>query len=382
MRKWLIWSVALVAVVAVVLRSTLLAPDPIPVSVVVVERARVEASVTNTKAGTVRARRRAQLSGEIGGRIVEIAHREGDEVESGALLIRLNDATHKAQIRLAEESLRATQASRRQACIARDRAQRELDRNRELADKAVVSPDALDRLESAYETAKASCSAVSAEVNRARAQIAAAQVELEKTVIRAPFKGVIAEVRVEVGEWITPSPPLLTAPAVIDVIDPSSTYISAPMDEVDSASIHAGQHAKVTVDSHPGVEFAGEVVRVAPYVLDVEAQNRTVGIEVEIEDRELAATLLPGTSADVEVVLQVRDGVLRVPTSALLEGNHVLVPDDGTLVEQAVRVGLKNWDYAEILEGLEAQDRVVISLDRAEVQVGARVEVEETEYRP
>jgi HlyD family secretion protein len=313
---------------------------------------------------------------------VEIAHREGDQVESGALLIRLNDATHKAQIRLARETLRVTQAARRQACIVRDRAQRELERNRALADKAIVSADVLDRLESAYKTANASCSAVSAEVDRAQAQIAAARVELEKTAIRSPFKGVIAEVRVEVGEWVTPSPPLLTAPAVIDVIDPSSTYISAPMDEVDSASIHAGQYAKVTVDSQPGVEFAGEVVRVAPYVLDVEAQNRTVEIEVEIENRELAATLLPGTSADVEVVLQVRDGVLRVPTSALLEDNRVLVPDDGTLVEQAVRVGLKNWDYAEILEGLQAEDRVVISLDRSEVQAGARVEVEETEYRP
>jgi putative ABC transport system ATP-binding protein len=244
MHKWLIWSVVLVAVVAVVLRATVFAPDPIRVSVVPVERARVEATVTNTKAGTVRARRRAQLSPEIGGRIVEIAHREGDEVESGALLIRLNDATHEAQIRLAQEALRVAQASRRQACIVRNRAQRELERNRALADKAIVSADVLDRLESAYETANASCSAVSAEVDRAKAQIAAAQVELKKTAIRAPFKGVIAEVRVEVGEWVTPSPPLLKAPAVIDVIDPSSTYISAPMDEVDSASIHAGQHAR------------------------------------------------------------------------------------------------------------------------------------------
>jgi HlyD family secretion protein len=382
MRKWLIWSVVLVAVVAVGLRATVLAPDPVQVRVVPVERASVEATVTNTKAGTVRARRRALISAEIGGRIVEIAHREGDEVEGGALLIRLNDATHTAQIRLAEETLRVSEASRRRACIVRDRAKRELARNRALAEKAIVSADLLDQLGSTYETANAACSSAGAEVDRAKAQIAAAEVELEKTVIRAPFKGVIAEVRVEVGEWVTPSPPLLTAPAVIDVIDPSSTYISAPMDEVDSASIHAGQPAKVTVDSHPGVEFAAEVVRVAPYVLDVEAQNRTVEIEVEIGDRELAATLLPGTSADVEVVLQVRDGVLRVPTSALLEDNRVLVPEDGTLVERAVRVGLKNWDYAEVLEGLEAQDRVVISLDRAEVQAGARVEVEETEYRP
>lgn len=382
MRRWWLWSLALVLVAGFLLRATVFAPDPIRVSVVPVERARVEATVTNTKAGTVRARRRAGLSAETGGRIVEIAHREGDQVESGAVLIRLNDATHRAQIRLAQETLRATQASRRQACVGRDRARRELERNRGLADKAIISADVLDRLESAYETASASCSAVRAEVDRAQAQIAAAQVELEKMAIRAPFKGVIAEVTVEVGEWVTPSPPLLSAPAVVDVIDPTSTYISAPMDEIDSASIHAGQNAKVTVDSQPGVEFAGRVVRVAPYVLDQEAQNRTVEIEVEIENRELAATLLPGTSADVEVVLQVRDGVFRVPTQALLENNRVLMADDGTLVERAVRVGLKNWDYAEILEGLEAQDRVVVSLGRAEVQAGARVEVVETEYRP
>jgi HlyD family secretion protein len=124
------------------------------------------------------------------------------------------------------------------------------------------------------------------------------------------------------------------------------------------------------------------VVRVAPYVLDFEAQNRTVEIEVEIEDPEVAATLLPGTSADVEVVLEARDSVLRLPTSALLEGNRALVARDGRLVEQPVQLGLRNWDWAEIREGLSPEQAVVISLDRVEVKVGARVQVEEIEYRP
>jgi HlyD family secretion protein len=154
------------------------------------------------------------------------------------------------------------------------------------------------------------------------------------------------------------------------------------MDEVDSASIRAGQPAKVTVDSHPGREFAGSVSRVAPYVLDLEAQNRTVEIEVELRDVETAATLLPGTSADVEVVLEARDRVLRLPTSALLEGDRVLVTDDGRLEERSVEIGLKNWDYAEVTAGLETGQRVVVSLDRVEVRAGARVEVEEIEYRP
>jgi HlyD family secretion protein len=124
------------------------------------------------------------------------------------------------------------------------------------------------------------------------------------------------------------------------------------------------------------------VVRVAPYVLDIEAQNRTVEIEVELDDPEAAATLLPGTSADVEVVLEARDQVLRLPSSALLEGNRALVARDGRLVEQSVQLGLRNWDWAEIREGLSPEQAVVISLDRVEVKAGARVEVEEIEYRP
>ncbi len=382
MRKWLLWSLLLVVGAAVLLRFTLLVPELVPVKVVRVERGRVESTITNTKAGTVRARRRAQLSSEVGGRVVKITHREGDRVVAGAPLVGLNDATQRAQLRLAEEGLRVAEASRRQACIERDRARRELARKRKLAEQAIVSEDLLDQLESASEVASASCNAATAEADRARAQIAAIEVELEKLVIRAPFDGVIAEVPVEVGEWITPSPPLLTAPAVVDVIDPTSFYVSAPMDEVDSAAIRSGQPAKVSVDSRPGASFAGKVVRVAPYVLDIEAQNRTVEIEVELDDSEIAETLLPGTSADVEVVLEARDSVLRLPTSALLEGNHALVVRDGRLVEQPVELGLRNWDWAEIREGLSPEQAVVISLDRVEVKAGARVEVEEIEYRP
>jgi len=169
---------------------------------------------------------------------------------------------------------------------------------------------------------------------------------------------------------------------VVDIIDLSSLYVSAPMDEVDSAAIHAGQHAKLTVDSYPDTQFEGTVVRVAPYVLDFVAQNRTVEIEVELVDAAVASKLLPGTSADVEVVLEARSGALRLPTSALLENSRVLVANDGRLEERPVEIGLKNWDYAEVTGGLDEGQRVVISLDRVEVKTGARVEVEETEYRP
>jgi len=144
------------------------------------------------------------------------------------------------------------------------------------------------------------------------------------------------------------------------------------MDEVDSGNIHPGQPARVTFDSYPGRQFDGRVLRVAPYVLDREEQNRTVEIEVELDDPS-AVRLLPGTSADVEVLLEARERVLRVPTSALIEGEKVLVAENGVLAERKLGIGLKNWDWTEVRSGLAAGDLVVVSLDRPEVQAGAKV---------
>ena len=158
-------------------------------------------------------------------------------------------------------------------------------------------------------------------------------------------------------------------------LDPTSIYISAPMDEVDSALIHNDQPVRVTVDPYPDRNFEGHVARVAPYVLDVEAQNRTVEIEVELLDQEFASSLLPGTSADVEVILDARDDALRVPTSSLLEGSAVLVVEEGKLVRRELQVGLRNWDFTEVVSGLQPGEEVVTTLDRAEVQAGAEVVV-------
>jgi HlyD family secretion protein len=379
MRRRLPILLAAFVALVVVLRFTLLRPELVSVHVAPVEIARVEATVTNSKAGTIRARHRAKLSPEVGGRIAELLYREGDSVAAGEVLVRLADATPRAQLTLAEESLVVSRARARGACIARDRASREFERKGKLAHREIVSADILDELQSNYEGAKASCTALRAEVDRARTSIVAAQEELAKYSVRAPFDGIIAEQNAEVGEWVTPSPPMLTAPAIVDILDPTSVYISAPMDEVDSAKVRVGQQVIVTVDSRPGQSFPGRVVRVAPYVLDFEAQNRTVEIEVELDDKALAGRFLPGTSADVEVVREVRERVLRIPAKSLLEGGRVLVPKDGVLEERTIKVGLRNWNYAEVQSGLEEGELVVTTLDRAEVKPGARVRIENDE---
>lgn len=346
--------------------------DPVRVRVAPVERGIVESSLSNTKAGTVKTRRRASLAPEIGGSVIELSCHKGDRVKTGDVLVRLDDASLAAELALAERAVDAAVALHDKACIATERARHELDHNRELNAQNVVSSDTVDRLQSVHDLALGDCKATEAQVAHARAAVDVARAMLRKTAIRAPFDGVIAELRVEVGEWITPAPPMIQIPTLIDLIDTTSLYVSAPMDEVDSAKIQIGQRAKVTLDPYPGRSWSAHVVRVAPYVLDVEAQNRTLEIEVEFDDAEFATHLLPGISADVEVVLEVRENVLRVPTSALLEGGKVLVLSEGTLVERRVEPGVRNWDFTEIRSGVEPGERIVVSLDRAEVKAGAR----------
>jgi len=352
------------------------AAKPVLVRVAPVERGRVEETVTNSRAGTVKARRRAKLSPQQGGRVVTLPFKEGSRVKKGDLLLALDDSVPRAQLTVAEREQAAAHAQRDQACLAADRAERERDRYARLAQQGIVSPDILDQMASAAQTARAACTAAAATLERASAGVELVHTQLAQMIMLAPFDGVIAEQKIQVGEWTTPSPPFLPIPAVIDLIDTSSIYVSAPMDEVDSARIHAGQAARISVDSQKGRSFPGRVTRIAPYVLDVEAQNRTVEIEAELDDVELSKTLLPGTSADVEVILTARENVLRVPSTALLEGSRLLVFDGERLVERRVTTGVRNWDFTAVDGGIAEGEKIVLSLDRPEIKAGARARVE------
>jgi HlyD family secretion protein len=372
LRKWRFRVLVAVGIVGAVflLEATVLAPEPIPVQTTTVNRGIIDSTVTNSKAGTIRARQRAHLSTEIGGRVVEITHREGGVVAQGELLLLLNDSTLRAQENQALEAIRASDAHYQEMCITRDKARREYNRKNQLAAQNIVSEDLLDQLSHVYQAAKAACDAADAERQKVRASRAGAAANLDKVSIYAPFAGVIAEVNVEVGEWVTPSPK-----GIIDLINQESLYVSAPMDEIDSGRIELGLPVRVTVDSRPDETYLGKVTRIAPYVLDIEAQNRTVEIEVELDDPEISSSLLPGTSADVEVILQTLKDAPRIPTTALFQNNRVFVVVDDVLEEREIETGLRNWDFVEVRSGLEEGEVVVTSLDRAEVEAGQVVEV-------
>jgi HlyD family secretion protein len=369
--KWIIAAVAALAV-GLVLRYTVFAPEVVEVRTSAAERGLVEQTVTNTRAGTVRVRRRAELSPQIGGLVVALPLREGDWAEAGDVLVRLDDRAQRAELQSARTTVEAAVAQADEACLAAALAEKELLRSENLHSKGIASDQSLDVLETDRDRTKAGCVAARAAIEQAAARVGSAEVQMAFTTLRAPFSGTIAELSTEVGEYITPSPPGLPIPPVIDLLDPASMYVSAPIDEIDAERVQVGQAVRVTVDSRPDVTFDATVERVAPYVLDVLEQNRTVEVEVQLNDPESAAGVLPGTSADVEIILDSREDTLRIPASAVAEGGGVLVLKDGVLQEETVRVGLRNWRFAEVLEGLAPGDQVVVVRNSPDIKAGVR----------
>jgi HlyD family secretion protein len=346
---------------------------PVAVVLKTVERGKVESTVVNTRAGTVEACLRTRLSTIMGGRIEYLGVKEGDKVKKGQLLLKLWNDDQKAQQALAEAQ-RAMAAQRvKEVCTTAASSRREAERQASLKNKGFVSDAREDTARSEADARAAACETAKADVAQAAARVGVTKVEQGRMVLYAPFDGTVAKIVGELGEYSTPSPPGVPTPPAIDLIDESCLYVKAPMDEVDAPRIVTGLPVRVSLDALPKQPLNGKVRRVAPYVLAVEKQARTVDVEVDFE-RPAGINLLVGYSADVEIVLNSRADVLRVPTATLIEGGKVMVLNaaSGRLEERKVKTGTANWEFTEIVEGLAEGERIVMSLEREGVKVGAR----------
>ena len=377
MPKTKTWSRLLIAVV--VLPALIIAgwhftrPKPPEVELATITLGTVESTVVNTRAGTVKACRRAKLAPAAGGQIVKLWVKEGDRVKAGQPLLELWNRDLAAQRELATRQLATSEARRREACIMADTARRDAERSQQLADKGFVSPQNSEDTRSTAHARQANCDALTADIKRAQAQISVVSAGLDRTTLAAPFAGIVARVTGEIGEYTTPSPPGIPTPPAVDLIDDSCLYVSAPMDEVDAPKIKPGQIARITLDAVAGQSFPGKIRRIAPYVTEVEKQARTVDVEAEF-DTPPRQGLLVGYSADVEAINERRENVLRVPTQAIQQDGTVLVlGSDDKLESRALKTGLANWAFTEVLSGLKAGDRVLLSFDQEKIQAGVQV---------
>ncbi|MFW2373557.1 MAG: efflux RND transporter periplasmic adaptor subunit [Gammaproteobacteria bacterium] len=377
----LIFAAVVVAIVLLLVYNT--RPKPILVQVQAAEMGTIEETVANTRAGTVMPCRRAQMSPAMGGQIASLSIKEGDRVEKGAVLLELWNDDLKAEVSLARSEAKAARARAESVCVQADIAEKNAKRKTELRKTRAISEEQIDQAVATAKSQRADCVASHTSAIVSEDRIAVVRAQLERTLLKAPFTGVVVEVNGEIGEYVTPSPPgILTLPAV-DMVDRGCFYVMAPIDEVDAPQIKPDMLARISLDAFKERRFPARVRRIADYVLDREKQARTVDIEVIFDNPEDMVEMLPGYSADAEVILRTRNNVLRVPTEAVIDKQQVYVFNngEGTLELRDVKIGLANWDHTEIISGLEQDEQVVTTVDRKGIADGALAKIEKPETK-
>ncbi len=318
-----------------------------------------QATVVNTRAGTISACQRSKLALAIGGQITEIKVQEGQQVEQGEILLSLWNKDFKANVNSATAGVSAANYSKKSLCIQADSDNREAIRQENLIEKSLTSQGQVDLAQAKAKASEAACTGADAHWQQAQAVLAQAQATLEKTYLIAPFTGTVAHISGEIGEFSTPSPPGVPTPPAIDLITSNCHYITAPIDEVDAGKIAIGMQVNITLDAFRGQVFPGKVRRIAPFVQDYAKQARTVEIEVDFTNDE-HPKLLAGYSVDVEIILASANKNIRIPSDAIIDNSFVYLLNDNNIIEKRIiSTGLTNWQFTEVTKGLKKGERLI-----------------------
>lgn len=348
--------------------------DAIAVEVYTVSRGEVLATVANTRAGTVKACQRARLSPNASGQVTALNVTEGSVVKTGQVLMELWHRDLDAQLALSREQANSAAQRADASCVRAETAKRDAKRGQDLKQRSFISDEQLDQRTGEADASASACRAERLTAAAATAQIAVIQTAIDRAILKAPFAGIVAEVNAEIGEFMTPSPTGIATLPAIDLINDDCLFVSAPIDEVDAPQVSLDQEVIITLDAYRGQQFAGRVRRIAPYVLDLEKQARTVEVEAEFVNTLEARKLLIGYSADIEVVLERKASVLRIPASALLDDTSVYRISSHDILEKVrLTTGLRSWSFIEVTDGLSADDRIVNNPARKLLSVDARV---------
>jgi HlyD family secretion protein len=206
-------------------------------------------------------------------------------------------------------------------------------------------------------------------VSQALANVELARAALAKAVVVAPFSGVVLTVDVEAGETTAPGAPLL------QLADVSELHVDGEIDEADLGRVKVGMPVDVSLDAFPGERVRGALEEIAPSVTRDLRGGRSIAITVRLPHDE---RLRVGMSADLDVIVEVREGTLFVPPNAILgrgAERSAYVVQGGVAHKRAVDVGVSTWEAVEIRSGLSEGDEVVASLSTVELADGARVQL-------
>lgn len=329
--------------------------------------------------GYVVAQRKASVASKATGRLEWLGVMEGSRVKRGEVIARLESRDVAASREQAAANVKVATANLEQAQAELREAEQNLARSRDLASKNFISASALDGAVARFDKARAGVRSAEAAVAVARANLKAAEVAFDQTLIRAPFDGVVLTKNANVGDNITPfSNALDTKGAVVTMADMDTLEVEADVAESSLARIKVGQPCEILLDAVPDHRFPGVVHRIVP---TVDRAKATVLVKVKFLERD--ERVLPDMSAKVaflerEVPAADRSPVTAVPRAALVQRDGaaaVFVLRDGRAVRTAVTTGRAIGDLVQVT-GVTAGEKVVLRPSER-LDDGARVKVEQ-----
>jgi HlyD family secretion protein len=314
------------------------------VATAVAERDRIERIVVAT--GTIEPVREVEVRPRIPGIIEKILVAEGDAVEPGQPLVEIERDLLASQAREAEAAVRETEVELRYAKI-------EVDRAATLEKSGAASPQQGDAARARHERAGASLA-------RAQAARDTLATQLSYATVESPLAGRVLDVIAEEGQAVSPVTAVTGGTLMLSLAATSTLHLEGLVDENEVSRVAVGQPARIRTEAYADRVFQGRVREIAP--LGQRVQNVTYfEVEIEVTDPD-AALLRPRMSGDGEIVTEVVEGALVIPETALrYRGDEIYVErtnGDGPAEEQAVRVGIVDGSKVQILDGLEAGDRV------------------------
>lgn len=311
-------------------------PAAIPVEVAEVGVGQVASYITAT--ANLVPEDQVEVLAEAEGRVSSLAVEEGDRVNRGQVLASL--VRDEAEIALAKAKVRATNAS-----LA-------LERARDTMDKGLISREEFDRLTMEHEVAQQ--------------EVAEAEWRLSRTVIRAPFDGIVTERLITVGQHLRPGDQVFE----IADFDPLVARIYLP--ETDVLTLREGREVALALGADASFAFAGRIRQISPVV-----DTATGTVKVTVEAAHPPAQVRPGAFVTVEIVREQRDGAVLLPRKAVvreLRAAHVFIADGDVAEKRPITLGLEEGDVIEALSGVAAGETVIVA-GQGGLKPGAKIKI-------
>lgn len=428
--------VLVVALVAVTISMNQRKTEGVAVETAKVKRHKVVQSVT--AAGRIQPKIQVNISADVSAKIIRLAVKEGDWVEKGAFLLKLDNERYLAAVENAEAQLRSSQAEVKLAWENMEKARKEYLRTKELFDKNLESRATLEAMQAAYEVEKARHESAKDRVEQARATLKQAKDDLSKTKIYAPMSGTISKLNKEQGEIALGSQ--FQEDVIMEISNLDGMEALVDVDENDIINVAIGDTAKIEVDALPEVVFTGVVTEIAnsakitaqgtseqktEFEVKVAVEGALAGgnnanaspggVEVKPVDFRPVSSLRPGMTASSDIVTETRNNCLAVPIQAVAvrtvdqlkkvppRGNKgeaiaeessseykpdkdgfveiVFVVKNGTVEARQVQTGIQSDTHIEIRSGLAEGEEIVIGNYRAiskDLQNGSSITKKET----